>query len=151
MAFSSTIPPLQVALSFACSVDSLSHSPSFQLPGWRSLHRYSLANYVIGWGQTSSCTRRYSVCSCMSIYSAIVAHMSDLPTPQLWARGPYEIEDIAYLSYVFACHRHTLSLASMHMHEGVAYWTLHTKHMHTPSHANGGLRGGRKGLEPLTN
>ena len=28
-AFSTTIPPLQVALSFACSVASLSHSPQF--------------------------------------------------------------------------------------------------------------------------
>ena len=67
MAFSSTIPPLQVALSCACSVASLSPPPSFQLPGWRSLHRYSLANYVIGWGKTSSCTRRPSEYNCMSI------------------------------------------------------------------------------------
>ena len=56
MAFSSTIPPLQVALSFACSVASLSLSPSFQLPGWHSLHRGSLADYLLGWGRTSTCT-----------------------------------------------------------------------------------------------
>ena len=47
-AFSTTIPPLQVALSFACSVASLSHSPSLQLPGWHSLHRGSLADYLLG-------------------------------------------------------------------------------------------------------
>ena len=55
MAFSSTIPPLQVALSFACSVASLSHSPSLQLPGWHSLHRGSLADYLLGWGSTYTC------------------------------------------------------------------------------------------------
>ena len=55
-AFSTTIPPLQVALSFACSVASLSHSPSLQLPGWHSLHRGSLADYLLGWGSTSTCT-----------------------------------------------------------------------------------------------
>ena len=55
-AFSPTIPPLQVALSFACSVASLSHSPSFQLPGWHSLHCGSLADYLLGWGRASTCT-----------------------------------------------------------------------------------------------
>ena len=54
-AFSSTIPPLQVALSFACSVASLSHSPSFQLPGWHGLRHGSLADYLLGWGRTSTC------------------------------------------------------------------------------------------------
>ena len=59
MAFSSTIPPLQVALSFACSVASLSHSLSFQLPGWRNVHCGSLAEYTLGWGRTSTCTMRH--------------------------------------------------------------------------------------------
>ena len=54
-AFNPTIPPLQVALSFACSVASLSHSPSFQLPGWHGLHHGSLADYLLGWGRTSTC------------------------------------------------------------------------------------------------
>ena len=55
-AFSSTIPPLQVALSFACSVASLSHSPSLQLPGGHGLHHGHLADYLLGWGSTSTCT-----------------------------------------------------------------------------------------------
>ena len=55
-AFNPTIPPLQVALSFACSVASLSHSPSFQLPGWHSLHCGSLADYLLGWDRASTCT-----------------------------------------------------------------------------------------------
>ena len=53
--FSSTIPPLQVALSFACSVASLSHSPSLQLPGWHGLHHGSLADYLLVWGRASTC------------------------------------------------------------------------------------------------
>ena len=53
--FSSTVPPLQVALSFACSVASLSHSPSLQLPGWHGLHHGSLADYLLGWGRASTC------------------------------------------------------------------------------------------------
>ena len=57
-AFSSTIPPLQVALSFACSVASLSHSPSFQPPGWHRLHGGSLADYLLGWGQSIHMHRR---------------------------------------------------------------------------------------------
>ena len=64
MAFSSTIPPLQVALSFACSVASLSHSPSFQLPGWHGLHHGSLADYVLGWGRTSTCTTGHTELQC---------------------------------------------------------------------------------------
>ena len=59
MAFISTIPPLHVALSFACSVASLSHSLSFQLPGWRNVHCGSLAEYTLGWGRTSTCTMRH--------------------------------------------------------------------------------------------
>ena len=55
-AFSSTIPPLQVALSFACSVASLSHSPSLQLPGGHGLHHGHLADYLLGWGRTSTCS-----------------------------------------------------------------------------------------------
>ena len=67
MAFSSTIPPLQVALSFACSVASLSHSPSFQLPGWRGLHRGSLADYLLGWGRTSTCTAGHTELQCTTV------------------------------------------------------------------------------------
>ena len=55
-AFNPTIPPLQVALSFACSVASLSQSPSFQLPGSHSLHYGLLADYLLGWGRASTCT-----------------------------------------------------------------------------------------------
>ena len=64
--FSSTIPPLQVALSFACSVASLSHSPSFQLPGWHGLRHGSLADYLLGWGRTSTCTAGHTELQCTS-------------------------------------------------------------------------------------
>ena len=67
MAFSSTIPPLQVALSFACSVASLSHSPSFQLPGWHRLHGGSLADYLLGWGRASTCTAGRAGLQCASM------------------------------------------------------------------------------------
>ena len=66
-AFSPTIPPLQVALSFACSVASLSHSPSFQLPGWHSLHCGSLADYLLGWGRASTCTAGHTELQCTSM------------------------------------------------------------------------------------
>ena len=66
-AFSSTIPPLQVALSFACSVASLSHSPSFQLPGWHRLHGGSLADYLLGWGRASTCTAGRAGLQCASM------------------------------------------------------------------------------------
>ena len=54
MAFSSTIPPLQITLSCACSVASLSHSPNFQLPSWRGLHHNRLAPYMIGWSKNTN-------------------------------------------------------------------------------------------------
>ena len=66
-AFSATIPPLQVALSFACSVASLSHSPSFQLPGWHRLHGGSLADYLLGWGRASTCTAGRAGLQCASM------------------------------------------------------------------------------------
>ena len=55
-AFSPTIPPLLVALGFACSVASLSRCPSFQLPGQHHLHGGALADYKLGWGRASTCT-----------------------------------------------------------------------------------------------
>ena len=49
-------PSLQVVLSFACSVASLSRSPGHQLPGCHSLHCGILADYLLGWGRPSTCS-----------------------------------------------------------------------------------------------
>ena len=56
IAFWSSVPPLQVAPSFACSVASLSRSPGLQLPGCHSLHCGILADYLLGWGRPSTCS-----------------------------------------------------------------------------------------------
>ena len=56
IAFWPSIPPLQVAPSFACSVASLSRSPGLQLPGCHSLHCGILADYLLGWGRPSTCS-----------------------------------------------------------------------------------------------
>ena len=69
-AFSSTFPPLQVALSFACSVASLSLSPSFQLPGWHYLRGGTLADYLLGWGRASTCKAGHTKLWCTSIPKA---------------------------------------------------------------------------------
>ena len=79
VAFSSTIPPLQVALSFACSVASLSHSPSFQLPGWHSLHCGSLADYLLGWGRASTCTAGHTRLQCTPLSKPPKGNRSFLP------------------------------------------------------------------------
>ena len=55
-AFKSSIPSLQVAASFACSVASLSRSPAFQLPGHHHLHGEVLADHQFDWGGLSTCT-----------------------------------------------------------------------------------------------
>ena len=55
LTFNSTIPPLQVAPSFACSVASLSLCLGFQLPGRHGLHHVILADYLLGWGRVSTC------------------------------------------------------------------------------------------------
>ena len=52
--FSHTVPPLQVAPSFACSVASLSQFPDHQLPGFLDLHQGILADYLLGQGATSA-------------------------------------------------------------------------------------------------
>ena len=88
MAFSSTIPPLQVALSFACSVASLSHSPSFQLPGWRGLHHGSLADYVLGWGRTSTCTTGHTELQC-TLVSQFPFGRQELPPNNETASGSF--------------------------------------------------------------
>ena len=54
-AFKSSIPSLQVAASFACSVASLSRSPAFQLPGHHHLHGEVLADHQFDWGGLSTC------------------------------------------------------------------------------------------------
>ena len=56
IAFWPSVPPLQVAPSFACSVASLSRSPGLQLPGCHSLHCGILADYLLGWGRPSTCS-----------------------------------------------------------------------------------------------
>ena len=56
IAFWPSIPPLQVAPSFACSVASLSRSPGHQLPGCHSLHCGILTDYLLGWGRPSTCS-----------------------------------------------------------------------------------------------
>ena len=52
--FSHTIPPLQAAPSFACSVASLSRFPDHQLPGCSHLRERILADYLLGWGAASA-------------------------------------------------------------------------------------------------
>ena len=56
IAFWPSVPPLQVAPSFACSVASLSRSPGHQLPGCRSLHCGNLTDYLLGKGRPSTCS-----------------------------------------------------------------------------------------------
>ena len=47
-------PPLQVVLSFACSVASLSRCPSHYLPGHHHFRGGDLADYPFGWGSPST-------------------------------------------------------------------------------------------------
>ena len=47
-------PPLQVVLSSACSVTSLSRCPSRYLPGHPHLHEDALADYLFGKGSSSA-------------------------------------------------------------------------------------------------
>ena len=61
-AFKSSIPSLQVAASFACSVASLSRSPAFQLPGHHHLHDEVLADHQFDWGGLSTCTAALAQC-----------------------------------------------------------------------------------------
>ena len=61
-AFKSSIPSLQVAASFACSVASLSRSPAFQLPGHHHLHDEVLADHQFDWGGLSTCTAAHAQC-----------------------------------------------------------------------------------------
>ena len=63
-AFWPSIPPLQVAPSFACSVASLSRSPGHQLPGGHSLRHVLLADYLLGWGGPSTCLAGHGVFQC---------------------------------------------------------------------------------------
>ena len=60
IAFWPSIPPLQVAPSFACSVASLSRSPGHQLPGCHSLHCGILTDYQLGWGRPSTWFTRHA-------------------------------------------------------------------------------------------
>ena len=61
-AFKASIPSLQVAASFACSVASLSRSPAFQLPGHHHLHDEVLADHQFDWGGLSTCTAAHAQC-----------------------------------------------------------------------------------------
>ena len=61
-AFKASIPSLQVAASFACSVASLSRSPAFQLPGHHHLHGEVLADHQFDWGGLSTCTAAHAQC-----------------------------------------------------------------------------------------
>ena len=61
-AFKSSIPSLQVAASFACSVASLSRSPAFQLPGHHHLHGEVLADHQFDWGGLSTCQGAHIQC-----------------------------------------------------------------------------------------
>ena len=59
-----SVPPLQVAPSFACSVASLSRFPGHQLPGFRSLRHGILADYLLGQGGPSTCVTGHAVLQC---------------------------------------------------------------------------------------
>ena len=61
IAFRPSIPPLQVAPSFACSVASLSRSPGHQLSGCHCLRSEILADYLLGWGGPSTCVTGHAV------------------------------------------------------------------------------------------
>ena len=54
-AFWLSVPSLQVAPSFACSVASLCQFPGLQLPGHHSLRHGDLADYLLEWGEPSTC------------------------------------------------------------------------------------------------
>jgi hypothetical protein len=53
--FKLSIPSLQVACGFACSVASLSLCPHHQLPEHRNLHCNALADHQFDWGELSTC------------------------------------------------------------------------------------------------
>ncbi len=59
-----SVPPLQVAPSFACSVASLSRFPGHQLPGFHSLRHGILADYLLGQGGPSTCVTGQAVLQC---------------------------------------------------------------------------------------
>ena len=59
-----SVPPLQVAPSFACSVASLSRFPGHQLPGFHSLRHGILADYLLGQGGPSTCVTGHAVLQC---------------------------------------------------------------------------------------
>ena len=63
--FNSSIPPLHVEPSSACSVASLSQFPGLQLPGYQHLHADSLADYMLGWGEASAWHRRLGGLHCI--------------------------------------------------------------------------------------
>ena len=98
--FSPTIPPLQVALSFACSVASLSHSPSFQLPGWHGLHHGSLADYLLGWGRTSTCTAGHTKLQCTTTPN-LPCGLQEFP-PSVNTSCAYGFETCAPMNFVRA-------------------------------------------------
>ena len=60
-----SIPPLQVAPSIACSVASLSRFPRLQLPRSCSLHHMISTDYLLGWGEPSTCFAGHAVLQCI--------------------------------------------------------------------------------------
>ena len=63
-AFWPSIPPLQVAPSIACSVASLSRCPGLQLPRPCSLRHKVSTDYLLGWGEPSTCFAGHAVLQC---------------------------------------------------------------------------------------
>ena len=78
-AFWSRIPSLQGAPSFACSVASLSLFPDLQLPGRHGLRHGALADYLLDWGEPSTCSTGHAMLQHTPTHQ--VGPLQELDTP----------------------------------------------------------------------
>ena len=99
LTFNPTFPPLQVALSFACSVASLSLCLSFQLPGWHSLHYVILADYLLGWGRVSTCWTGHDGLHCTP--RTMPEWQKELPARILQDSFSRKLEQLWSLPFIF--------------------------------------------------
>ena len=56
--FCSSVSPLQIMLSFACSRSNQKPPPRHELPGCSNSQWGILASYLLGWGRTPTCNAR---------------------------------------------------------------------------------------------
>ena len=141
-AFKASIPSLQVAASFACSVASLSRSPAFQLPGHHHLHGEVLADHQFDWGGLSTCTAAHAQCL-----------LTPSPSQNLQESPPSKSRCFASLQVcVGKAHMHDLyairhgdvSSSLVSVLSGLLVLSLFVSERGGQKTCNGGLRGGQK-------